>query len=543
MGFSDSWRVGYETGATSRANNRQEKQDQLTALQQGYELNNAGSYEPTENKAQQESLKAKQMEAQLLAVQASNKSLQSQLSVDGITNTIDSVIDGNWKDAKLSYSRIKDIMAASPGLDVADIGPINFSDFTDMNQLEDMGIDTEKINTPEIQDSFNRSMMKITGLDGTTRIRPVDSIMKATNTWNMMNTKQQDKYTKNTRNINSILTGAGLLPGEAELQESKIALAQTTTDVGQEVATNTLNILQEAIKNGATIGEIDSILNPPKELTLAEQTAKFKLGQDMNTAQIKESSKAIVEDIVATDKDWSQQQITMADKLQGPNKLTTKDADLFQANFNTIEGLSPLYTAINNISDKDWNALSRLNTEMAKLGGDAWTDLQNMSPEDKKTLYLKMGINSQLQVVAAGYIKAMSGAAVTESERTFYIDAIQGGNWGTRQAAMAKMKGFMSQQVKDFNSNSKRIAYSHPRSYIIQRRLFNEAASGFEKAISFIPQEPTNQTVTAPVATEEKSMFSRGVDAVGNFFKNKIERPAGITEEDIQAELERRKGN
>ena len=183
-----------------RNQNRKDLQLQAKLAQNG--MTASGGL--TEAQQIKEQLLQEQLQAQKQQLQA----VQAKFNADGVTNILDSVVQGNWHDAYKVWNTtpgLKEALASAPTLDVKDISPVNYNDPNDVEQLKGMGI--SKLDDKEVQDALNSSFMKIQGHDGKWRVVPVDSIVKETNTWNMFSKQQQENYTKRAQYINSVLQG------------------------------------------------------------------------------------------------------------------------------------------------------------------------------------------------------------------------------------------------------------------------------------------------------------------------------------------------
>lgn len=483
MGFAEGYNAVASHMDRQASNETQRRQQELTALQLGYEYDqNAGAYKATDRLQTAQAAEIEQMKAQLAAIQSANEKLQSQLSADSITNTIDSIVSGDWHNAKLHYGKVKDIMAKQPSLNVADIEPINFSDPMDIEQLKNIGIDPEvATGNKEVQDAFNRSMIKVTGNDGTKRIVAVDDVVKATNTWNMYNTQQRDRYTEAARVIDSIYKGAGILSSEERLKQQQVKTAGIQEDTKQIYTIAQQQQMVEYLqKPGATMQGLQALMEPPKPLTPSERVSN-------QTYVANERKLAISNYINSNSKDFNQKlEATTGDTpvdIGGGNTIPLNEvAKTAQGDAKLDVGqktmMSGLYSSAVNMkklrdklvsSDYDYNAMAKVMQELQKVDP---ADLMKMTPEQKQTFINRAGFDSELKTVLAGYIKAMSGAAVSDEERKFYESAILGGNWSNKDAALASMKGFITGVTNGFKSNMDAFKTTLPYDYLQHKDLY-----------------------------------------------------------------------
>ena len=447
MGFA----AGVEAGRGIAADRRQQKQDELTRLQQNIETNaETGALQFNQQGQMQKDLETEVLKAQLDALKASTAQLDSQVSADAISNTITSVTDGDWHNARLNFNKVKSKLKNAKTLDVSDISPINFNDPKDVEQLRQLGVDTNVTSgDTEVQDAMNRSFMKVTGLDGNTRISPIDSVMKATNTWNMLTTQQRDRYTENANRVNGILKGAGVTSQQEKLSEQ----AQEIKGMQLEQVVAYQNEMKTAVESG-DMKQVQAIFdkyNPiaTKPTSMADKKAKYELTMTMNNDKVidfaynnpTEFSKMLetgsMDDIVSKD---GMSLYNVARKVQGDAKIDVGRKTYLEGMVSTIENTSRLRTKLNK-SDMDWDAVSKAMDEVTKVTGDGW---RNLDPKEKAAMLERFNFDSDLKTVMAGYIKAMSGAAVSDEERKFYEKAILGGNWSTKEAAISSMDGFLS---------------------------------------------------------------------------------------------------
>ena len=490
MGFAEGYNAVASHMDRQTENERMTKQQELTALQQGYEYDQeAGRYKANERGQAAQDLEKEQMKATMEAMKASQAQLQSQLSADSITNTIDSIISGDWHTAKLQYSKVKDIMAKQPTLNVADIEPINFNDPSDVEQLKNIGIDpTVATGNKDVQDAFNRSMIKVTGNDGKKRIVAVDDVVKSTNTWNMFNTQQRDRYTEAARNISGIYKGAGILSTEEKLKQSQTAIAQKQTSTAsiQSDTQQIYSIAQQQqmmdylSKPGANMQGLQAILEPPKPLTPSERVAQQKYVAGERELAINNyvntNSKDFMQKLDTTTGDTkidigggnALSMNEVAKTVQGDAKMDVGQKTMMSGLYSSAVNMKKLQQKLTS-SDYDYNAMSKVMTELQKIDP---ADLIKMTPEQKQAFIDRAGFDSELKTVMAGYIKAMSGAAVSDEERKFYESAILGGNWSNKEAALASMKGFITGVTNGFKANMDTFKTSLPHDYLQHKDLY-----------------------------------------------------------------------
>ena len=174
-----------------------------------------------------------------------------------------------------------------------------------------------------------------------------------------------------------------------------------------------------------------------------------------------------------------------AKKVQGDTKIDVGRKTYLDGMVSTIENTNRLRTKLAS-SDMDWNALAKGMDEITKITGDDWRDL---SEKEKASMLERFSFDSDLKTVMAGYIKAMSGAAVSDEERKFYEGAILGGNWSTKETAVSSMDGFLSGLKGGMNSALKGMKLSTPADYLVYKNSLDNIKVDTTKPIADKPAE------------------------------------------------------
>ena len=99
------------------------------------------------------------------------------------------------------------------------------------------------------------------------------------------------------------------------------------------------------------------------------------------------------------------------------------------------------------------------------------------SPETKEKILAKFEFDSQLQTAIAEYIKAMSGAAVTDQERQGFTNTILTNVWSNKDAALASMTGFVKQLDRTLNNRVEDLKTNYPRTYLDKKRLVRSTSN------------------------------------------------------------------
>lgn len=152
--------------------------------------------------------------------------------------------------------------------------------------------------------------------------------------------------------------------------------------------------------------------------------------------------------------------IEIATIAQGDNKPSSTEIQYMDGMYDAKKSVVSLYKELQGL---DRNALKRTQGLLASVLG---TDMVTATEETKEKLLTNFEFNAKLKTVVAAYIKAMSGAAVTDSERKTYANTIMAGNWSNKDEALASMKGFATQVDKSLDNKLTSLKHSYPKTYM-----------------------------------------------------------------------------
>lgn len=138
----------------------------------------------------------------------------------------------------------------------------------------------------------------------------------------------------------------------------------------------------------------------------------------------------------------------IAKATQGKSELSSTDRTFMDGLYDAASSFKVLQTKLG--SDKyDRDALSKLQKDFTAV---VTTDWKSITPEQRTKILDGMGLDSEIKTAMAAYIKAMSGAAVSDEERKFYVDTITKGDWSTKEAAMSTMGGFVNGITRSYEN-------------------------------------------------------------------------------------------
>ena len=525
-----------------REENRAEKQQRLTALQNGYTQDEQGNWVPTALQQQKQQTASQQqqiLQEQLQATQQAVQAQKAKMNADALANITNYWITKNPADAIKQLHNtpgLKDVLQNAQTLDFKDLDIINFNNPDDVDKLVDMGVDREALKDPEVQNALSHSFMKIQGKDGTSRLVPVDHVTKQTNSMQFYTTQQRDLYAENKAKYNSIIKGA--LPQEVDIQKSKLETQNQILQQQQE----DMKAYFEKNPNATYADFQNSQLSNKNNLDMLKEKLDIKSKQLELEGKTKE---AAVTNYVSTSPKEFFDTLSKSDlnstvnfggtpikiyqaakAAQGDTKLSNTRRDYLDGMVSTTSNIGRLKTKLKNASF-DWNALAKGMDKISKITGTEW---RNMSPQEKASMLKRFSFDSDLRTVMAGYIKAMSGAAVSDEERTFYENAVQGGNWSTKEAALASMKGFESGVYNGVKASLESMKYNVPATYLEYKSQLNKVH----------PEQPQQQ----PQQQEARPKFSQ--DQVMQGFKKlfpDVDKLTDLTVEQKQKLVNYLKGN
>ena len=281
---------------------------------------------------------------------------------------------------------------------------------------------------------------------------------------------------------------------EAE-QSSLDRQAEYSTKLNEAIASGDINKIRQvhAMYQGATT----------KPKTASEQLNELKLGAEMKSAEIKsyvEDNPRAFRNTLSTGnldtKIAGHSLYGMAVQVQGDNKISSTRRDYLDGMVSTIENTNKLREKLAT-SDFDWDALSKGMDEVSRITGTEW---RNLSTKEKQDMLNRFSFDSELKTVMAGYIKAMSGAAVSDQERAFYEKAILGGNWSTKETAVASMDGFMVGLLGGTKSAVTSLMANTPATYLNYKDRI--------KSIKIFNSEVKKPTTPTSSGTQEKPKYT-----------------------------------
>lgn len=263
-----------------------------------------------------------------------------------------------------------------------------------------------------------------------------------------------------------------------KLEEVKL---QGQYDVQQEAVRGKYDLLKEEAR-----GKYEVL----KEATKGQDIKKTKDAEDYKIENIinadidkfvntiKTSDKTDTVNVEGTPKSLYAMAKSYEDKQ--PQQLDVGYKNELRGKRNVIQGTDRIIAKLDNI--KDWNIGTKAASEIERIVGDFTISLtddkaSNGSKGDKTISDLKSAtknmpeqdrlyMESYVFPVVADYIKAMSGAAVSEQERTAYVSNMTSGWMASKSAFKSSVTGFRESVSDSFTGMMDSIAPSYPKTYL-----------------------------------------------------------------------------
>ncbi len=302
------------------------------------------------------------------------------------------------------------------------------------SETSDIKMLSEKFGLDEVTPSVSKNYIKAIRPDGSVDIMPMNGLYVATG---YATTKAKDRRAR-------LMEDAELAHKEASAKKEQ-AMAGYYESGGDRKGTTALEQLKlrGALREEFDYQVSDALVQQPDLLYNAIQTGQTEIeidGQKLSTAK---SAKVI----------------------QGKETMSATDRTYLDGLDDASKSFKVLKTKLQD-PKMDWNAIAKVKSEIAAVTGTDWT---KATPEEKSAMLQKFSFNSELQTAMASYIKAMSGAAVSDSERDFYKDTITKGNWATKETALASIDGFISGVDRSLTNKLDNLATQVPYD-VLQRK-------------------------------------------------------------------------
>jgi hypothetical protein len=368
-----------------------------------------------------------QIQAKMQQSEAQNMRLRMDYdkkeTLDYITRYIDGgMVDNNIAKMALSGSDLKKQLFGDI-VDVRDINPITDSDMlkpilAELNAkgtMNDMGTKDTSDDIPwTAPDLISSNKYKIlVDSQGKPKVKNIDDLLASTGYKNYIDTKT---WTRQLEVLKLTKKTAGSVSGA-------------------------MQVLDDHMKTWKT-------LNPKaSEIEVAEERLRFGEGQSQKSFQAKEKNisdeaKILVEELpfskIRSGKQLSSEDLIKLQKIEGGNNLSdTARKDLVKS----VTVLNQVEKGIQQLSEQDADDIG-LSYNSIKTTIGKYIDLDTASDEDVHKVMLKIAADSTIKGVLADYIKLISGAAASDTERAFLKDVMTGGDYTSKEGRLTALRNF-----------------------------------------------------------------------------------------------------
>lgn len=464
---------------------RQAAQAELNNKIRGYEMNAQGQYEATQARQNADTYNAQLVEQKMVQQQAGIDMLVAQSNTRDMTSATKSLSFGNVKDAITTIGQNPDLQTKLlQQFNAQNIAPVDWVHDKDLFKGTDMYFDLsdEYLADPKIRAALDSSFFKIIGPDGKSRLGNTQNLVRQTGALNYMTTQDQEGLTNRFNMIGDILKGSVLQtpqekarkakqaeladevidlksdvvqsiltgPGTAEEKLAKITGMSTKQMSAKEIAQTTKAQTEAEIALATKDDDIKKARSDALKAEYAAKKAKGEMPVDFNTFNYidslkdKKTSELTGEELAKLRAIEDEKNTT----LKGVKKIV-ETKNNFANNFNKL---------IPEIKKLDYDAVEKIKTAFSKV-------LKTGSAEDRTEALKLLGFETKLGSLMASYIKEMSGAAVTDSERQLYTNLLKAGSWAQGDAAEVAIGSFVEALRVEGDEARENLKYSNPITY------------------------------------------------------------------------------
>ncbi len=479
-------------------NARWKKQDELTALQQGYVQNAEGKWEAIELQQQKQSAEAQQiqlLQSQLQATQEAVQAQQAKVFADSIAGITNDWATGNTGDALRTFKNtpgLKQKLQSAKSLDFNDLDVVNFSNPEDVDSLvKTLKIDRGSLSKPEVQNALTRTIMKVQGKDGNYRMVPVDSVIRQTNSHKFYSTKQRDALAQSRAEINAII--AGVLPQTVEAEKAKIATETGKLETQDLLSGMWNNFLSQYTPEGSQQEKeqfakdaslIYSTMYPELFKTTGTQSGSRRdsLEQFM-TAYSLANPNASPGQWQGALNEWVQKSVEGVGSVRQDKDIATVSAIQTRQEFTPHEAVKAENTMMQQLDNTqkkhvqttldtmqtNYNTASNID-RVLKTGGskvekgvidNALTWTNKILGTESAQAFENVDFNTRSGMLLVSFVKSISGTAVSDQERARLVDIMLGGNLSDENYVRQALGSFSSElkaQNKQLGSNVEEYA-------------------------------------------------------------------------------------
>lgn len=540
MSFARGLKTGADIALAENRDDRAAAQQDLKNKIRGFDRTPEG-YVPNARGAKMLEAQELARDQKMAVLQTQNEAIQSLLNAKSMTSATTYLALGDVDSAKVEINTnpiLKEKLLETFG--IVDISPIDMNH--DMKHFEDSGLDVESVQSdPIASNALSSAFFKAHKVDGSSSMISVKELMAATGYHAYASKDDAEGITSRINRIGEILALHMKTPEELDTEATNRSIdnqnAHASKDVSDLKDTITSGILSSDLTDSEKLVKLnelnrtplDKLKNLKAELDIAR--AGYKADKDKTEAYVARTTAkdeiALVAAKVKTEEmkgqsakkqggglptyaadfldklgegkiEYNQDNLSKAYEIQGKKKLNSTKEKEISGLVSMSQGFHVLTKKFRDL-DMDRNALSKIGTVFDKIMKPGLTY------QDRMAALNTIAINSEIQAALAGYVKYMSGAAVTEGEYARYQDIFQAGTWSNKESAVTAMASFTS-YLRDAANRNIETARSTPYDYMILKKNY-EGWESENPRIDYI--SAANKVSKAKHDDKAKSIFDR----------------------------------
>lgn len=186
---------------------------------------------------------------------------------------------------------------------------------------------------------------------------------------------------------------------------------------------------------------------------------------------------------------YNDENLQKAKAIQG-KKVASKALQDIDNRFDIVQATKTLHDRLK-ASKVNKNAITKIGGVISKVFGS-----DNVPFTESLDNLERLGLEANLNSIVADYIKNMSGLATTDTERKIYTDIVSGGNWSTKETAVASLGDFL--EYIDTSYKNKLASINMPYDQLVRRERYDKWKHSEAKPSKAKPSE-TKSSEAKPI--------------------------------------------
>lgn len=475
MSFASGYKVAIQAAQSKRAGDaeaRRARQAELENRIRGYVKDENGNYVPDARgqlaeESQQNELEKKVIfqDQQLELMKQEVQQQQSVINTRDMTESLLSAIQGRPQDAQKIINRNPKLRGTLQRLGVNQVAPVDWRNDKELYEhIGNLHLTPQDLQDEKKLNALNSIFMKVQKPNGEWYITSTEQLLHESNTKRYMTSKEVSALEDRVMKLGAVLKGTVLTDEEIEAKRTKAGEVGATSDYKTVVANESKDALVSWLE-----------ANPDKTIN------DYKAQQAQQQAEAKQAGKEEGKTVEDTNIDFNE--------VKNTTKFEEKDYEYLYGNDLKPDGTpkkkfaysnearnlaKDMEFALNNgklaLSEKDQRDMiegvdiiqnftkaqklfakveskSALSKFAAKAKSYLNDDKSKNDDNDTKINRIYSMADTSLKAAIAKYVKLMSGAAVTDAEKQFFIDIISGGEYASGSELYARLLSF-NDQVK-----------------------------------------------------------------------------------------------